>query len=313
MLSRRHIRIKVLQALYAHVHNEDIGLIKGEKRLRESIESIYRLFLFELRVLHEMHRYALQRMEIGKQKHLPSAEERNPQLAFLNNRFLRWLDENEHLQQEWEDQNIRFQDDREVIHRVFREFAEDQQYLDYLQLDKASLADDKRMVKYLYGAYVVEAETLHQLYEERSMHWADDLDAAQMMVAKTIKKFSEESSRHSRLPDLLKDQDDLDFALKLFRQTLQKQEEYEEMIRDKAENWESDRIAQIDILLMKMALTELITFNQIPIKVTLNEYIELSKQYSTTKSGLFINGILDKIKDEMLASGSLRKIGRGLL
>lgn len=312
MLSRRHIRIKVLQALYAHMHNEDLGLIKGEKRLRESIESIYRLFLFELRVLHEMHQYAIQRVEIGKQKYLPSDEERNPNMAFINNRFLVWLDEHEQLKQEWEDQNIKFLDDREVIHSIFKSFTEDEKYQSYLE-GSPGLAEDKRLVKYLYGAYVTEAENLHQLYEDRNMHWADDLDAAQMMVAKTIKKFSEESSSHSRLPDLLKDEEDLDFALKLFRQTLQKEAEYEEMIRNKAEHWESERIAQIDIILMKMALSELVTFPQIPIKVSLNEYIELSKQYSTSKSGLFINGILDKIKDEMLANGTLRKIGRGLL
>ncbi|MGB0176881.1 MAG: transcription antitermination factor NusB, partial [Owenweeksia sp.] len=156
-------------------------------------------------------------------------------------------------------------------------------------------------------------ETIHQLYEDRNMHWADDLDAAQMMVAKTLKSYSEEQDETTSLPELLKDDSDIEFARTLYRTSIKNSESYGEMIHEKANNWEMDRIAVVDVILMKMALAELVSFNEIPVKVTLNEYIELSKEYSTPKSGNFINGILDKLKNELTEAGDIRKIGRGLL
>lgn len=314
MLSRRHIRIKVLQALYAYYNNEEKDLIKGEKRLRNSIQDIYTLYLYELRALYEIASFAHELLEIKMQKKLPTQADLNPNRKFANNSFFKWLEGHEQLNKLWHDHHVRFGDDKEVLRQIHRNFStEDERFHEYMEMPGNSLDADKKIVKHLYGTYLTQSENLHQIYEEKSMHWADDLDAAQMMVTKTIKRFDKESNETSRLPELLKDEDDMDFALKLFRKTIQQDEAYGQRIREKAINWENDRLAVVDIILMKMGIAELVTFEQIPVKVSLNEYIELSKQYSTPKSGNFINGILDKIKDEMQASGEIRKIGRGLL
>lgn len=314
MLSRRHIRIKVLQALYAYHNNEDRDLIKGEKRLRNSIQDIYTLYLYELRALMELNWYANELLEIKKQKKLPTQADLNPNRKFVDNKFFKWLESHEQLNKLWSDHNIRFGDDKEVLRKIFKRISDEDEYFqEYMEMPSNDFHADKKLVKHLYGTYLTQSETMHQIYEEKSMHWADDLDAAQMMVTKTIKRFDEHSNETSRLPELLKDQEDMDFALKLFRKAIKEDENYQERIRDKAKNWESERIALVDVILMKQALAEMSSFSQIPVKVTLNEYIELSKEYSTPKSGNFINGILDKIKEEMQEEGSIRKIGRGLL
>lgn len=313
MLTRRHLRIKVFQALYAYDCDPERGLIKAEKQLRQSIEDINRLYLFDLAALLLIHRYAKERIEISRQKKLPSAEDLNPNLRFAENRFLQWLETNEKFKKDVEEQHIKFGDEKDLIRNIFRSFMEDERYQLYMEASENNLKEDRKIVKYLYGAYLVENDSLHEVYEERNMFWSDDLDAAQSMVVKTITSFDEERSNSNDLVPLIKNLDDLDFALKLFRVCVNEGSKFEERILKKAEHWEGDRIAVIDQLLMKMAIAELVTFNQIPVKVTLNEYIELAKQYSTKKSGQFVNGILDKLQMEMTKSGEIRKIGRGLL
>lgn len=313
MLSRRHLRIKVLHSLYEMSHNDDLNLARGLKRLNASIDNIYRLYLLELKLLGEFLRIADDEVERRKNKKLPTPEDLNPPLNFVNNRFLNWLTTNRAFLTAVEANKTSWREEREMLRKVFREFSQSEEYIKYQSLDSPDANDDRKIIKRLYGGYIVNNEMLHQVYEDRDIHWADDLDAAQMMVSKTLKKFSESSDENTSLPRLIKDKDDLDFARTLFTRVVNNSDKYEEMIREKAKHWELDRIAQIDMILMKQALAEMIAFNEIPVKVTLNEYIELSKEYSTPKSGTFINGILDKLKEELMEAGDIRKIGRGLL
>jgi N utilization substance protein B len=313
MLSRRHIRIKVMQALYSYSVDDDKGLSAAERNLKKSIEDIYRLFLHELKVLQVLHFLTEERLKLKSEKKLPSQEDLNPKTNFAENRFLLWLQNNHPLKSAWEKHHVSFGDSKEVVRAIFKNMLEDERYLNYLDQKETTLQEDKTLIKYLYATYVTRNESLHQVYEDYNLHWADDLDVAQMMVAKTIKKFNAESDENSGHPSLIRDKSDIEFALRLFRKTITHSQALEPLIKEKAKNWETERIAQIDFLIIKMALTELKEFNQIPIKVTLNEYIELAKQYSTPKSGNFVNGIVDKIKEEMLKSGEIRKIGRGLL
>ena len=313
MLSRRHIRIKVLHALYSYFQNSNNTLAAGEKNLRKSISDIFRLYLYELKALVEIKRIAEEKIERKKRKRLPTREDLNPNLRFVENSFIEWLENHEKFGQLLEDHHVSFQDDREILRGIFNKLEEDEEYIEYMNRPEGGIEHDKRIIKVLYGRYITENELLHQFYEERSLHWADDLDAAQMMVVRTLKNFNEDSTSYSPLPKLLKDQDDLDFGLELFRKTINKSNSFEERIQEKAKNWETDRIALVDFILMKMALAELITFSEIPMKVTLNEYIELGKEYSTPRSSNFINGVLDKLREEMLENGEIRKIGRGLL
>ena len=313
MLSRRHLRIKVLHSLYEMSHNDDLNLARGVKRLNDSIDNIYRLYLLELKLLSEIWRIADDELERRKHKKLPTPEDLNPPLNFIKNRFLNWLSGNRAFLTAVEANNISWREEREMLRKVFREFSKSEEYLKYQALARPDINDDRKIIKRLYGGFIVNNELLHQVYEDWDIHWSDDLDAAQMMVSKTLKKFSESSDANTLLPRLIKDKDDLEFARTLFTRVVNNSGNYEEMIREKAKHWELDRIALIDMILMKQALAEMIAFSQIPVKVTLNEYIELSKEYSTPKSGTFINGILDKIKEELMEAGDIRKIGRGLL
>lgn len=313
MLSRRHIRIKVLQALYELGKDDSVDIVVGIRKLQRSIDRIYELFLFELQVISDVHQIAKEQVEQKRNRRLPSKEDLNPNLRFTENRFLDWLENNDKFKWGSDRFKINWGEEKEILNRIFKEFQESSEYQDYMSADENSLADDKRIVKIFYGKHIVHSEVFHQLYEEKELHWADDLDAAQMMVAKTIKAFDENSDESTALPSLLKDTSDMEFAKILYRDCRQNDDKYAELIHAKTKNWEMDRIAQIDILLMKMALSELINFNQIPVKVSLNEYIEISKEYSTPKSGNFINGILDKLKIDLSESGEIKKIGRGLL
>ncbi len=313
MLSRRHIRIKVLQALYQYFQNPGSDMARGNKKLLESIHSIYELYLYELKTLSDLLKIAEDEIERKKGKKLPSKEDLNPKRNFVNNSFLKWLESNKAFRKQVEQNHISLGEDREVLKRIFREMEAAEEFEAYQNLEKPSADDDKNFIKWVYGTYIVSSDSLHQLYEAREMHWADDLDAAQMMATKTIKRFDGSYTTESSLPKLIKDSTDLDFAEVLYRKSIIKSDEYEKLIHDKARNWEMDRIALIDILLMKLAISELVNFPEIPVKVTLNEYIDISKEYSTPKSGVFINGILDKVKADLMESGEIRKIGRGLL
>lgn len=313
MLSRRHIRIKVLQALYELGKDETVDIVVGIRKLQRSIDRIYELFLFELKAISDVHQFAKEQIEQKKNRKLPSKEDLNPNMRFAENKFLTWLENNNQFNSGIERYKINWGDEKDILIRIFKEFQESKEYQEYMSAEENTISDDKRIVKIFYGKHIVYSEVFHQLYEEKEMHWADDLDAAQMMVAKSLKSFGESFDESTALPSLLKDTSDLEFAKILYRDCRQNDSKYSELIHAKTKNWELERIAQIDVLLMKMALSELINFNQIPVKVSLNEYIEISKEYSTPKSGNFINGILDKLKFDLDESGEIKKIGRGLL
>ncbi len=312
MLSRRHIRIKVLHALYEYFKNPS-DIAQGENKLIKNINAIFRLFLHELKLLIEMLQIAESQIEIKRHKKLPTLEDLNPNFKFIQNRFLNWLANNTQLDEMLEKHYISWSENRETLNKIFRDFQANEEYVAYMNSKPTGLQEDKKIVNQLYGRYIAQSDLLHQIYENQNMHWADDLDAAQMMVSRIIKKFDSTSNENSIFPGLLKDSSDMDFALTLYRKCVINNEEYEKKIHNKTKNWKAGRIAFIDIIFMKMALSELVNFQEIPVKVTLNEYIELSKEYSTPNSGNFINGVIDKLKDEMTQSGEIKKIGRGLL
>lgn len=313
MLSRRHIRIKVLHALYQYFQNPGSDMGRGVKRLMESIHGIYDLYLYELRALTNLRQIAEDDIERRKNKRLPSQEDLNPSLNFVQNSFLVWLENNVAYKKQIEQNHVSWVENRETLRKIYREMEQEQEFQKYLNSGKSDIEADKHIVKWIYGTFIVNNDVIHQLYEEKDMHWADDLDAAQMMVTKTIKKFDGNNDEYSSMPRLIKDHSDLEFAEVLYRKSINNSDEYDKMIHEKARNWEADRIALIDTILMKQAISEMLNFQDIPVKVTLNEYIELGKEYSTPKSGVFLNGILDKLKEELMEKGEIRKIGRGLL
>lgn len=313
MLSRRHIRIKVLQALYGHYQDENPDTVISLRNLKRSLDRIFELYIYDICTLREVLRAAEERVELGTKKHRPSQEDLDPNLTFVNNKVLRLIADNVQLNHAIEDKHVSWSEYREQFKKIYNLLKDDDFYVNYMNNQTHSFKEDKKLVKYIYATYICNNEFLHQLYEDFYIHWADDLDAAQMMTTKTMKTMDESANASHPLVKLFKDKSDEDFGQLLFRKVVSNNEKFEKWISDKTSNWETDRIAVVDILLMKMALAEFTAFEEIPIKVTLNEYIELSKQYSTPRSGIFINGILDKLVIDLKESKDIVKVGRGLL
>ncbi|HLO92604.1 MAG TPA: transcription antitermination factor NusB [Lentimicrobium sp.] len=319
MLSRRHLRIKVMQSLYAYFQTEDTPILNSEKKLVANIESIYDLYIYLLSSLLEIADVARNLMEEARQKYLPTAEEVNPNPRFIDNKFLTQLENNRDLRKNINRLKINWSDDKELFRRIFLNFRDTDGYKNYMNAPAASYKDDKEIVVVLLTENMLASDPFVSLFEEKNIYWADDMDTAVMMVLKTLKKWNKSIDEHELLPPLLvspdEEGDDLitDFVLKLFRKTIINSGEYAKLIAKYADNWEFERIAVLDTILFKMALSEFIEFPSIPVKVTINEYIEISKEYSTPKSRQFINGLLDKMAVDLKMEGKLKKMGRGLI
>ncbi|MDX5428913.1 MAG: transcription antitermination protein NusB [Bacteroidota bacterium] len=314
MLTRRQLRIKVFQALYAYYSAEDRDLAKALKRLQANVGGIYRLYLHDLKALLEIHEQALEVIEKSRRKHLPSQEDIHPNTRFVDNPVFRQLLINKDLTEKFEGQKISWRDYKDTFFKIYQSIRKnDDRFARYMGGSEPAYKDHKSMVKYIYGKYIAQNETIHQLYEDMDIQWADDLEPAQMMVVKTLKALNEDSDAEFKLPSLFNDDEDRGFPGLLFRKVISGDEEFENMISEKTRNWETDRIAMADIIMMKMALAELTGFQEIPVKVTLNEYIDLGKLYSTPKSSQFINGVLDRLVSQLEGENRIQKVGRGLL
>jgi N utilization substance protein B len=314
MLNRRHLRIKILQALYAYELSLDKNLAKAEKELFFSIEKMYDMYLFLLMLMPEMKTIAENRIEEGKRKKLPTEEDKSPNMRFVNNHFLKQLEANIPIQKLGEKKKINWAGQGPELRKLFKAITETEEYQAYMQLEKPTYEDDKEVVIRVFKRHLINHAALQDFFDERSIFWSDDLDLVASMTIKTLKSFSEDADEYQALLPLWKEpEDEKAFVKTLFRKTITQSDEHSALFKKHADNWEVDRIAVMDMILMKMALTEGRELKQIPIKVTLNEYIEISKYYSTPKSKNFINGILDKIFADMKTSGTIKKTGRGLI
>lgn len=319
MLGRRHFRIKVLQALYAYFQGGEARLDTAEKNLLLSINKITELYFLQLSFLLEVLHYYRFRSEEAKAKFVPTEDDLNPNLKLLNNKILIQLQENEELAGRIRQYKISWTEEQEMVRKVFLKIKGSKDHAEYLNSGKSSYEEDHDYLLRLFRKYIAKSGDLQFYCEERNLFWADDFEVAAIFVLKTLKILSEAFSPKDELLSLLrKDQDediadDRDFILELFRKTLLHTEEFDKRIETRTRNWELERIALTDIILIKMALTEFIYFPQIPIKVTMNEYIEISKQFSSVKSKLFINGILDKLVDDLTSEKIINKTGRGLM
>lgn len=317
MLSRRLIRVKVLQALYAYFQTEDNDLPAAEKQLIRSIDRIYELYIWQLSFLVDLFAYFRQRTDEAKQKFLPTEQDLHPSTRFIDNRLIAQLEDNSDFRKQRERFKINWADEREMFRLFYNEIKEGEDYDKYMQAGKCSYDDDRNILIKLIRSHFFPSDLLQSFFEEKNIHWVDDFDTAMLMVMKTLKMFTSKQDELTPLPDLYEDEEsekeDKDFAKELFRKTIIHRKTYAEIIANKAKNWELERIAMLDIIIMKMAIAELLQFSSIPVKVTLNEYIEISKQYSTPKSKIFINGLLDKLISEFKHEGKIKKTGRGLI
>ena len=314
MLNRRHIRIKVMQALYALSQAEQPDLQKEEKFLNVSTAQMYDLYLVLVDLLTEIHAHAKDILERSQQKILATEEDRNPNLRFVNNEILVRLSENETLRSGLKKAKLKnWRLDSEYVVLIYDELIKSELYEAYMSQTETDFKTDRQFVIDMFTEFVAPNEKLYDYLEDYRITWLDDLPVVNTTLVKRLGKIKPNSPESTILPKLYKDEEDQDFARDLLRRTSHNNEEFEAEILGNTPNWDQDRIAVLDKILIKMALCEFLRFPSIPIKVTINEYLELSKEYSTPKSSIFVNGVLDRLVKKYKKEGRLNKAGRGLM
>lgn len=314
MLSRRHIRSKVLQSLYGFFQNKGGDPAQYQRELFNSMERVRELYLLLLLMLVELHHQAERLTEERKKKRLPSEEDLNPNLRFIHNPILCKLRESKELQKEWERHATHALVPEDLIPTLFKELERSELYREHMAQEDPDQQEQRNFIAEVFRQFIADSEAFQFRLEERSIHWVDDLDPASSFVLRTIKEMPTRTEKTMKLPSLYRDEEkDPAFARQLFQRTIEQAEENREWIEAHLKNWELDRVAFMDMLLLEMAIAEARSFEEIPVKVSINEYIELAKLFSTSKSDRFINGILDKIIPEMREKGMVRKAGKGLI
>jgi N utilization substance protein B len=313
MISRRQLRIKALQSLYAYYATGGEDMRRSEKELHFNIEKAYELYHYLLLLLIDVLLYAESRNEIARNKRIPTHEDLHPNTRFIDNRLIGQIRNNDQLLRFVDQHKLNWVNHPELIKEIYTRLIESQEYEAYMNAEENGYAEDKRLVSFIYTHIVFSSERLDSIMEEQSIYWNDDLEFITSMIVKTFKKFKEDDGSDKSLMDLYKNKEDLDYVVTLFRQSILHRDEYMEYIRKNTRNWDLERIAFMDILIMQIAIAELVAFPSIPTKVTLNEYLEISKFYSTNKSNVFINGVLDKVVMQLKEQKLIIKKGRGLI
>jgi N utilization substance protein B len=314
MINRRYLRVKGLQAIYAF-ESDNADMTVGEKNMLTSINKIYDLYLYVLELTNEVAEKARRNIEQNKEKRLATDEDLNPNLKFVNNAIVQLLDNNTIFRAEVEKKKINWSLESDNIKKLWRQIRDSEEYAQYMQNPEQSFEEDQEFMVKIFKRYIASFEVIHDFFEDKSIYWSDDLALIILSVIKTFKNMTPEMGEQSNfLLPLFKDRDDdLKFVRELYKRTIVNKESLSERISQNTTNWELERIAKLDVVLMRMALCELLYFPGIPVKVTFNEYIELAKDYSTPKSKVFINGVLDKLVAKLKKSGEISKTGRGLI
>ena len=313
MISRRLLRIKVLQILFAFYRGESDSLAKAEKELLHSIKKGYDMYQYLFLLLLEIQDYAEKRIDLARQKLMPTHEDLHPNMRFVENPVFQIIRENESIQDYLTYHRLSWVNYPELIKKLYQKITASAYYEKYMELESVDFTAHKQVLNAILNKELLNFEDFELSLEEQSIYWNDDLEFMVGMAVKTIKKFEEEQSPSIPVLPMFKDNEDEDFAKLLLRKVVVKHSENKEIIDSYTKNWDVDRIAGMDILIMEMALTEIIEFPSIPVKVSFNEYIEISKYYSTEQSSTFINGVLDKIITVYRSENKIQKQGRGLI
>lgn len=312
MINRRHIRVKVMQSVYAMQQSKNDDLLKEEKFLKHSILKMFDLYVLNIQLLVKVQDLAAKKIELSKKKILATAEDLKPNTKFVNNSIINAIRESVSLESYLHVNKLENWDlDDEYVKIIFEELQKSDLYQKYLDTVENSFKVDKAFVIDFFKEIIAPNEKLAEYYEDKMISWVDDIPFVNTWVVKSLSK--QKPNKPFLLGSLYKDKDDEDFVSDLFKKTMLHQHTFEEDIAEKTPNWEKERIAEIDMILIKMAITEFLHFASIPVRVTINEYIEVAKDYSTQKSGYFINGVLDKLSKDYLSLKKIKKIGRGLL
>lgn len=306
MINRELIRIKIVQLTYAYYQNGNHNMDNAEKELLFSLSKAYDLYNCLLSLIVAVSKEAHLRYDVEvarakrEGKELPSGK-------FVNNRFAMQLEENKQLLEYMDTQKLTWEDNIEFVRDLLSQFEQSQMYMEYLEDNTDSYDNDREIWRKLYKTFIMENETLDSLLEERSLYWNDDKEIVDTFVLKTIKRFDPTTGAKQELLPEYKDMEDKDFAVKLFRSTILNADQYQRYMSETSRNWDFSRLAYMDVVIMQIAIAEMVNFPNIPISVTINEYVDLAKLYSTPKSGAYINGMLDSIARHLVDTGKVMK------
>ena len=307
MINRELIRIKVVQLTYAYYQNGNRNLDNAEKELLFSLSKAYDLYNLLLELIVAVAREERRRVEIGSQRALREGKEL-PSTKFVENKFSTQLEDNKMLKQFVEAQKLSWEDNIEFVRKLCNLIEDSSLYQEYMASTEDSYEADRELWRKLYKQLIQENADLDAVLEDRSLYWNDDKEVVDTFVLKTIKRFDpKNSSRQELLPEY-KDEEDKDFARKLFRATILNADTYQRYMSETSRNWDFSRLAYMDVVIMQIAIAEMVTFSNVPISVTINEYVELAKLYSTHKSGGYINGMLDSIARYLVKTGKVMKV-----
>ena len=309
IINRVLLRKKVLQSVYEQLNNQSPSIDKAVKNLKFSIQQTYSLYNYLLLLIVDETEYIAQRIDAAKHKNLPTEEDLNPNTRFIDNKFAAVLKSNLDLQDYISDYKFSWSENYPEILKDMYEFIQAQEcYKKYMEAESVTYDDDREVWRTLIRDFVAESESLESMLEDYSIFWNDDMDVVLSFVLKTIRRMDEETGATQKLLPMYREEEDEAFGVKLFRSALINKDEYTEIIDKNTKGWDIDRVAFMDKTILLIAVTELLNFPTIPVNVTMNEYIELSKSYSSDKSPAFINGVMDNIVKDLTANNKLTKV-----
>lgn len=308
MINRSLLRVKIIQILYSYYKGDGKSLPIAEKDLQHSIEKTYDLYHHLLLLAVEITRFAADRIDSKRNKLRPTEEDLNPNTRFIENKFIAQLENNTQFSEYLRETKLSWVNDMEVVRILFERIQRSDFYNEYMIQPESNYMHDKELWRKIFKRILLQSEELDESLQDQNLFWIDDVEMVISFVIKTIKRFEEEQGDDQELLPMFKDEEDAEFALKLLRSTLTHSNDFRKMIDDNTRNWDLDRIAFMDILIMQVALAELVDFPTIPVNVTLNEYIEIAKKYSTERSGTFVNGVLDNIVGQLKSENKLIKV-----
>lgn len=307
MINRVLIRLKIVQIVYAYYQNGGKNLDTAEKELFFSLSKAYDLYNYLLLLMVEVTKQANKRLNAAKNKLVPTKEELFPNTKFVENRFIAQLEVNKQLLEFSNNQKKTWENEADFVKTLCDKILESDIYKEYMASETSSYEEDRELWRKLYKNIIFTNVELDQVLEDQSLYWNDDKEIVDTFVLKTIKRFDEKNGAKQELLPEFKDEEDQDFARRLFRRTILNADYYRHLISENTKNWDLDRVAFMDVIIMQIALAEILSFPNIPVSVSLNEYVEIAKLYSTPKSGGFINGTLDGIVNSLKKENKLTK------
>lgn len=307
MINRVLIRLKIVQIVYAYYQNGGKNLDTAEKELFFSLSKAYDLYNYLLLLMVEVTKQANKRLNAAKNKLVPTKEELFPNTKFVENRFIAQLEVNKQLLEFSNNQKKTWENEADFVKTLCDKILESDIYKEYMASETSSYEEDRELWRKLYKNIIFNNIELDQVLEDQSLYWNDDKEIVDTFVLKTIKRFDEKNGAKQELLPEFKDEEDQDFARRLFRRTILNADYYRHLISENTKNWDLDRVAFMDVVIMQIALAEILSFPNIPVSVSLNEYVEIAKLYSTPKSGGFINGTLDGIVNSLKKENKLNK------